>query len=286
MPELPEVETIKNDLKKKLLDKKISQVHVGLKRIVKGSLSNFKVSLSGRRFTDIERIGKLLIFTLNKNDNFLLVHLKMTGQLIYCQDNNIIAGGHSLPKIQGSLPNKYSHVYFVFEDGAHLFFNDMRTFGYMKIVSKDRLAEIKKKFGFEPLSKEFNLKAFENLLKGRKMNIKAFLLNQSFVAGIGNIYADEILYQAGILPSRSAETLSEGEVGKIFQVIKPILRAAIKHRGTTFNDYVDAQGNKGNYVSQLKVFGKDGSECKKCGTIIMKSKVAGRGTHFCSGCQG
>lgn len=285
MPELPEVETIKNDLKKGLVDKKITQVHVGLKRMVKGSLSNFKTALVGRRISDINRVGKLLIFSINKNDNYLLIHLKMTGQLIYCLKDNIVAGGHSLPKLQGCLPNKYSHIYFVLEDGSHLFFNDMRTFGYMKIVGKEELEEVKGKFGYEPLNKDFNLNVFRELIKDRKANVKAFLLNQAFVAGIGNIYADEILFKAGVRPDRGIDTLDNMEIENIFKAIKPILREAIKNRGTTFNDYVDSRGNKGNYVSKLKVFGRNGLKCDNCCSIIEKNKTAGRGTHFCPKCQ-
>ena len=285
MPELPEVETIKNDLIEKIVNKKIKKVQVGLGRLVIGDLKKFKKDLVGNSFKDIDRIGKLLIFVLAENKKYLLVHLKMTGQLVYCQKKNIIAGGHGLPKITECLPNKYSHIYFIFNDNSYLFFNDMRTFGYMKIVELKELNEIKQKFGLEPLTNEFSLINFKKIVKKHNTTIKAVLLNQNIIAGIGNIYADETLFKAEIKPDRSASSLNDKEIKKLYNSINNIINKAIKFRGTTFNNYVDANGRQGNFVKHLKVYARAGQKCFKCGNIIKKIKIAGRGTHFCEQCQ-
>lgn len=285
MPELPEVETIRSDLEAGAVGKTIKKIEIKKERLVKNDASVFRTALKGNSFASAERIGKLLIFPLSRGDKYLLIHLKMTGQLIYCTGENVIAGGHSLPKIQGCLPNKYSHVYFVFEDDSHLFFNDMRTFGYLKLASETELAQVKSRFGPEPLSREFTLDYLQKLLARRQTRIKAVLLDQKAIAGIGNIYADEILFRAGILPQRHAFSLTEAEVKKLYNSIKYIIRLAIKHRGTTFNDYVDANGNIGDFGRLLKVYGRAGEKCRSCGSKIEKTKVAQRGTYYCPECQ-
>ncbi|MCU0678897.1 MAG: bifunctional DNA-formamidopyrimidine glycosylase/DNA-(apurinic or apyrimidinic site) lyase [Planctomycetes bacterium] len=285
MPELPEVETIKNDLKKKILNKKITGVTVKLARIVKNDPKLFRRILAGNSIQDIERIGKLMIARLEKGEHYLLIHLKMTGQLLYCQGETVIAGGHSLPKIVGCLPNKYSRVIFAFADGSHLFFNDLRTFGYLKLARGEELRIVKGQYGLDPLSREFSGQKLNQILKNRQTNIKAMLLDQKSIAGIGNIYADEILFAAGVKPDRRAGSLRPGEIKKIASAVKRILKKAIKYRGTTFNDYVDAEGKVGGFVKRLKVYGREGESCRRCGAIIKKMKVAGRGTRHCPGCQ-
>jgi formamidopyrimidine-DNA glycosylase len=285
MPELPEVETIRSDLEAGAVGKTIQKIEIRKKRLVKNDASVFRKTLKGNSFASAGRVGKLLIFRLSEGDKYLLVHLKMTGQLIYCEGENIIAGGHSLPKIQGCLPNKYSHVYFVFEDDSHLFFNDMRTFGYLKLVGSDELARIKSRYGPEPLSKEFSLDYLRDLLARRRTSIKAVLLDQKAIAGIGNIYADEILFQAGVLPWRYAFSLTEDEMKKLFSSSRRVIRLAIKNRGTTFNDYVDANGNIGGFSRLLKVYGRAGEKCRSCGSRVGKTRVAQRGTYYCPECQ-
>ncbi|OGF28652.1 DNA-formamidopyrimidine glycosylase [Candidatus Falkowbacteria bacterium RIFOXYB2_FULL_34_18] len=284
MPELPEVETIVQDLNKKIKGKRISKVNVRLKRIVKSE--NFVKVLIGNSVKEALRRGKLIIFKLEKENNYLLVHLRMTGQVIYQQNNRITAGGHSDNNDNlKELPNKHSHVIIYFTDGSKLFFNDQRQFGVLKIVNAKRLQEEKKKFGIEPLSREFNTKYLENLIKNKKKNIKAFLLDQKYIAGIGNIYADETLFRAGVSPTRRVDSLTKNEIKKIAESVKIILKKAIQARGTTFNNYVDADGNQGSFVNFLKIYGRGGKECKKCKTILKKIKVAGRGTVCCPKCQ-
>lgn len=285
MPELPEVQTIVSDLNKKLTNKKIKRTEVRLKKVIKSDYTSFISALEKNSFKKITRRGKLIIIELVQKEKFLIIHLRMTGQIIYQDHKKIIAGGHSDHALNMDLPNKHTHIILHFEDGGKLFYNDQRQFGVVKIANLTELEEIKKKFGIEPLEKEFTLKNFLDLVKNKKTNIKAFLLNQRYIAGIGNIYADEILFASGVLPTRNIETLTKIEKKKIFINTSQILTKAIKNRGTTFNDYVDADGHKGNFIKFLKVYGRDGQPCTKCKTIVEKAKVAGRGTRYCPICQ-
>ena len=286
MPELPEVETIRSDLKKKILNKRIEKVDLRFKKIVKSSVKDFILILEENSFKDIERKGKLLIFVLAKKNGYLTIHLRMTGQLIYQDGKKIIAGGHSDSNSIINLPNKYTHIIFHFSDRSQLFFNDLRRFGVIKIVNEKELQSMSDNLGMEPLKKDFSLKIFQDIIKNKKGNIKAFLLNQKYIAGIGNIYADEILFEAKILPNRKTASLKDREIKKLFEAIKKILKKAISYRGTTFNDYVDANGKKGNFLKLLKVYGKEKEKCQRCKKgIIQKVKIAGRGTRYCNKCQ-
>lgn len=284
MPELPEVETIRKDLIREILNKKVKEVEVFKSKMVDGGVSNFKKILLGNCIVGIDRIGKLMIFRLKNGGRYLLAHMKMTGQLIYASKGKLTAGGHNFPKL-GELPNKYSHIIISFADGSRLFFNDMRQFGYMKIVDERGLKKAESKFGVEPLQDNFSLEKFLESIRGKKTSIKVFLLNQKNVAGIGNIYADEILFDAGIRPSRKIESLSKKDIGKIYLSCNKIIKKAIKKRGTTFSDYVDGNGNKGNFTNCLKVYQRQGKKCKRCKTRINKTKIGGRGTYYCPKCQ-
>jgi len=292
MPELPEVETVRRDLVAGLLSKKINKVTVLNPKTVGISPDDFIKNLTGSFFVDINRRGKLLIFKLKKPDTYLLVHLKMTGQLIYLSDKASISGGHSLSShsfekaVGGELPNKYTRVIISFVGGANLFFNDLRKFGYMKLVNQKELdAFILKNYGPEPLEKTFILDEFLAKLKSRRRNIKAVLLDQKIVAGLGNIYVDEVLFAAGVRPMRLASEVTKAEGTKIYQAIIRILSLAIKHRGTTFSNYVDSKGKRGNFSSMLQVYGRGKETCFKCSSAIIKTKIAGRGTHYCPNCQ-
>lgn len=285
MPELPEVETIRTDLNKKLKGETIQSVFIVLSRQVRGSTANFKSFLRGKVVDKFNRRGKLIYISFENSDKFLLIHLKMTGQLIYCKGDNLIAGGHSDNNKPSCELDKHTRVVFEFKDGASLKFNDQRTFGYLEIVDKNKLDMILSKFGPEPLKKEFSLEYFKKLLQARSAPIKAVLLNQENIAGIGNIYADESLFMAGILPWRPALSLTDSEIKKLHKAIKDVLRLSIKSRGTTFNNYRDADGNRGDFIKKLKVFGKNNEPCPQCGRPIEKNKTAGRGTHYCLHCQ-
>lgn len=260
MPELPEVETIKNDLKRKILNKKIKRVDLRTKKIVKSPVKDFVLDLERNKFADIERRGKLLIFSVKTRQRlvsttkYLLIHLRMTGQLIYQKGKEITAGGHSdgsrdrFETCPYNLPDKHTHIIFYFNDNSQLFFNDLRRFGVAKIVDEKELEKILDNFGAEPLDKKFSLKIFRDLIKNKKENAKSFLLNQKYVAGIGNIYADEILFKASILPSRKIDSLKDKEIKKIYQAIKSVLKKAVKYRGTTFYSYLDARGRRGDFT--------------------------------------
>ncbi len=284
MPELPEVETIKNDLKKKILKKEIESVEI-LKKTIRGNEREFKRILEGNYFKSINRIGKLLFFELGNKKNFLLVHLKMTGQLVYMYKKYLIAGGHFTSNF-GRLPNEFTRVILKFKNDSSLYFNDMRRFGYMEIVDSKGLEKVKARFGIEPLTSNFKFNDFKKIFAKRKAPVKAVLMNQKLIAGIGNIYADEILFESRIMPTRLANTLSEPELKRIFEASKTVLKRAIKYRGTTFRNYVDSEGKKGSFVNFLRIYGrKEGGACYRCDGIVKTVKIGGRTTKYCSGCQ-
>lgn len=297
MPELPEVETIRRDLMKTIIGPKIVSLKLFTLKTAKNDAAFFIKSLSGSSFKNLQRVGKLLIFELkktnqNKASNYLLIHLKMTGQLILIGKKLKISGGHSLGEasfsasVGGDLPNKYTRAIFIFENGYQLFFNDLRKFGYLKIVDQAELDKIvKQNYGPEPLTKNFTAKHLKTICYNKKINIKALLLNQKLIAGLGNIYVDESLFLAGIKPQRIAGSLKNKEFDALCQAINQVIKKAIKYRGTTFNNYVDSSGQKGNFSRMLNVYGRSKLPCPKCGQNISKIKLAGRGTHFCSHCQ-
>ena len=284
MPELPEVETIRRDLKKYIINKPIRKTVVSKEKIIRSSVDKFSQTLKNNKFKKIDRIGKLLIITIN-NNNFLLIHLKMTGQLIYLDREKIISGGHNFPLIN-KLPNKYTHAIIYFKDQSVLFYNDLRQFGYLKIVSKHELDKIKESYGIEPLKPNFKFDIFCKIFTNRRTSLKSVLLNQKIIAGLGNIYVDEICHDSGIRPSRKANSLSKTELKKLFLSSQKIIKSAIKYRGTTFNNYRDSQGMKGNFSQKLKVYGLKDKICQTCQKFkIKKIKISGRGTHFCPNCQ-
>lgn len=289
MPELPEVETIRRGLSEKLLDRLILKVEVKNFGVIRNGSIGFVSELEGALFSKIERRGKMLIFSIEKKqkekNKFLLVRLGMTGQLIYFGDRDAIWGGYSFDH-KGSFAYKHCHVVFHFEGGGVLLFNDIRRFGNLEIVDSEGLKRKIKSFGVEPLGEDFTVKNFSEILAGKKTNIKALLLNQKYIAGIGNIYADEALFDAGILPTRGAGSLSSIERKKLQKSIVKILSKSVEKNGTTFSDYRDSSGDTGNFKKYLKVYGRADEMCKRCKKNIIKKKVvAGRGTHFCEFCQ-
>lgn len=285
MPELPEVETIRRDLQYAILGKGIRHVQLHTGRCVDSDPLEFVELLQGNRFESIERRGKLLIFNLAYGDKTLLIHLKMTGQLLCEIPGGLIVGGHPMAKID-ELPNAYTHASIALADGTVLHFNDVRTFGYLKLVSEEEKQVALSKFGIEPLTEGFTQDEFMNLLEKRRSNIKGLLLNQQLIAGIGNIYADEICHRARIHPTRTVNTLSPSEKKRVFSATEAILQKAVEKRGTTFSNYVDASGKKGGYLPYLRVYQKEGERCERCGDDrIEKIVVAGRGTHYCPSCQ-
>ncbi len=288
MPELPEVETIRRDLEKKIAAKKIKSIDILAGKSVHNKTTEFLKVLQGNNFNHIERRGKLLMFALDKAGKYgyMLVHLKMTGQLIYRNKKQILVGGHSQTAMDTNVPNKFTRVVFTFNDGGQLFFNDLRRFGYIKLVSTEEKEKIvKNNFGIEPLTQDYIFEDFVKLFQKRQTNVKAILLNQKLISGIGNIYADEACFEAKILPMRKASEVSKIELKKLFEMVAQVLKVSIENRGTTFNNYVDSDGRTGSHINFLKVYGRNGEKCKQCKNVILKIKHAGRGTHYCLKCQ-
>ncbi len=216
----------------------------------------------------------------------------MTGQLIFIDDKTALAGGHSLSdssfaaSVGGQLPNKFTRARFSFADHGELYFNDLRKFGYIKLVSGEELNKILlNNYGPEPLDKEFTVDWLKQIFAKRTAPVKAVILNQKLIAGLGNIYADEALFGAGINPLRPAKSLGDVQVHRLHAAITDVIKKAIKARGTTFRNFVDSRGRKGNFVSSLKVYGRHGQDCDLCERPLQKMKVAGRGTHYCQYCQ-
>jgi len=270
MPELPEVETIKRQLNTKIKGEKIERVEVRLKKFVKYPLVKFKKLVTGAEIKNVTRRAKLLIIELS-NNYYLIIHLKLTGQLIF-----------------NGQENKHTHLIYYFRDGGYLIHNDLRQFGFVKVISKKELSDFfeKEKFGPEPLDKKFTLDLFRKILDRRKKSkIKPLLMDPKFIAGIGNIYSDEILFHAKVLPWRKVETLKPIEIKRIYSEIKRILALAIKKRGSSNRDYFDTNGQKGNFVPSIKVYQRTGQSCDKCKTKVKRIKIGSRSAHYCPKCQ-
>lgn len=260
-------------------------------KLIRGPARTFTTVLHGKTFSRIRRHGKLLIFSVKDRDLFLLIHLKMTGQLIYRDGNRMIAGGHQWPLVDtAQLPNKYTHIQFNFTDGSALYFNDLRQFGFLELVNKQTLDERLAGMGIDPLLQELTWEYFQKIVSGRATSIKAVLLNQQLIAGIGNIYADEICFAARVRPQRKSNSLNKREQQAIWRAIPRVLKRALAHGGTTFRNYRDSDGGQGNFTRLLSVYGRTDQRCRRpaCRQVnakIKKTVVAQRGTHYCPSCQ-
>lgn len=287
MPELPEVETIRRGLEPRLTGQVIRRVEVRREKSFEGDVE----SLVGRRIDSVERQGKLLILLLDDN-TALTIHLKMTGQLIWQADlgeEEAVMGGHPALSYMDPLPHKHTRVVIEFEDDSTLYFNDLRVFGKVTHLSQADLEQLDFliTLGPEPLSKEFTVQYLEKTLKEHpKLAIKIFLLDQQNIAGLGNIYADESLFRAAILPTRLAGDLTQGEVRNLHEAIQETLELALQYGGSSEKDYVNAIGEKGTYLRIANVYHRTGLDCNRCGDgIITRIKLGGRSTHFCPSCQ-
>ena len=287
MPELPEVETVRLQLLRKVVNKTIAHIDVFHLKTVERA-ADFATNLTGKTIEHIDRIGKLLIFSfVDEIDIFILAHLKMTGQFFFVDSTNrITGGGHSMTVGDMSeLPGRHTRVAFTFTDGSHLYFNDMRLFGYTKVANAEMVALARKGFGPEPIDPDFDISWFVSTLRKKGSVVKAALLDQSFVAGLGNIYVDEALWRAKVRPTRRANTITKAKASTIAKAAGDVMNEAIKVGGTTFQHFADTDGDAGNFTDYLNVFGKQGTPCPRCGTEIKKIRCAGRGTHYCPGCQ-
>lgn len=272
MPELPEVEQVKNSLKPYIENKTIKNIIINVDRMIKyPSPEEFTERIVGRKIANLERFGKYLVFTLDNNE-LLIIHLRMTGALIYKPDAH-------------EEVNK-PRVIFELDEGI-MYFCDTRTLGTIHLITKPEKPMLKGLYslGAEPISNKFTADYLKEQLLSKKRLIKAALLDQSIIAGLGNIYVDEALARSKIHPKRLTSSLSAAEIKLLHQNIQEIIKTAIANRGTTFRDYKDADGNKGSNQEHLFVYGRGGKPCKVCSTMLAYEKIAGRGTVYCPNCQ-
>lgn len=286
MPELPEVETVRRGLSSLIIGKTVKSETHDTEKGFPNTEADVRSFLIGATIIDIRRRAKVLMIDLSTGYS-LLVHLKMTGQLVFVGDTRFGAG-HPNDSLVNILPDKSTRVTVQFTDGSALYFNDQRKFGWVRLLPTIEIPNIDfmQKVGPEPLAKEFTAKEFMQRFSRRsKTNIKAALLDQSVVAGVGNIYADESLWGAKLHPQRLVSSLSEQEFETLYNELRSVMNIAIEKGGSSNHTYVNAEGKKGSYMNFARVFRREGLACPRCGTTIEKMRVAGRGTHICPYCQ-
>lgn len=280
MPELPEVETVRRGLVPFVLNKKIVQMIPEPGKCFQGEVEN----VNAARVVELRRKGKALLIDLD-NGYTLMIHLRMTGQLIW-RGEEWFAAGHPSKNFTDELPNKQTRVTFVFDEGK-LFFNDQRKFGFVKVIPTNEVE--KDKFIAELAKEPWEMgvgELYKKCQRHGKSPIKAVLLNQKIIAGLGNIYADESLFYASVHPASLAGSLTEEQVAKILEGACKVMQAAIDSGGSTMATYIRPDGTTGDYLEKFaQVFRREGKECPRCGTIVEKTRCAGRGTHFCPNCQ-
>ncbi|MCX6784388.1 MAG: bifunctional DNA-formamidopyrimidine glycosylase/DNA-(apurinic or apyrimidinic site) lyase [Candidatus Komeilibacteria bacterium] len=284
MPELPEVETVVRSLHRTIVGKTIKSVVVLWPKLARPSSAILSLRAKNKKVIKVRRRAKLIIIALASGD-FLVVHLKMTGQLIYQSVAGQLSGGGHPIKDLDSVPNRFTYITFTFQDGSHLYFNDVRKFGYIKVVSASELKKIEAEYGPEPLIDLSSDHLVAARLRRPKAKIKQLIMDQSVVAGVGNIYADEALFAAGILPSHPLGKLSNSQLKKLILEIKKVLQKSILQGGTSFNTFRSAGGEVGQFRAKLKVYGRGGQACLKCKTKLKTARVGGRGTVYCPKCQ-
>jgi formamidopyrimidine-DNA glycosylase len=278
MPELPEVETIRRGLEREVVGKRIKSVEVTGARSIRRhkNKKDFTSRLEGAKVKTARRKGKYLLLALDSGD-VLVIHLRMSGQLLRAQPKDPLL--------------KHTHVVITFTQGGQLRFVDPRTFGELFVTTPDQVtAEVPElaELGFDPVDTPLAVTEFARRLLGRRdAKLKALLVDQSFIAGIGNIYSDEILWEAGLRWDRTPGSLSNMEIRRLFRAIVEVLHEAVKHRGSTLSDqqYVDVLGRPGEYQNQHNVYDRAGQSCNRCRATITKDKFQSRSTFFCPSCQ-
>lgn len=286
MPELPEVETVRIGLQRLLPGHVISDVEFDWPKGFPNDPEAVKQFVIGAKIVQVRRRAKVLLIDLD-TDYSLAIHLKMTGQVVYRSEKIRFGAGHPNDSLLGDLPDTSTHVIFTL-DGAKLFFNDQRKFGWVKLMPTAEIMETSffNKLGPEPLDPQFTAADFIKRLDRRaNSGIKAVLLDQTVIAGVGNIYSDESLWAAKIHPLTRVGDLSKARLIKLFNELQYVLKLSIDKGGSSDKNYVDAEGRKGSYLGFAKVFRLEGQPCPRCGRIIEKTRVAGRGTHVCLNCQ-
>ena len=273
MPEMPEVEIIRRYLDTQVAGKKIINLTILLPRMIKWpDVEGFRALVTGRTIKGMNRRGKYLLMELD-NASKVVFHLRMTGRLVY--------------EPAGDTNDHHARVIFHLQDGASLVYGDTRTLGTIHGLKPQELGMLKglAEMGPEPLSAEFTAEYLYQTVNQRKVAIKSFLLNQKYIGGIGNIYADEALFLAGIHPLRPANSLTQTECGKLWESVNKVIADGIADGGTTFRDYQNGEGGKGSHQEHLYVYGRKGEQCRSCGALLERIIVGGRGTHFCPHCQ-
>ena len=270
MPELPEVETIRRDLEKELVGHKIVDLWYDVPKMLQPSAEVVE-KIVGRHIVSAGRIGKLLLIGI-ENDGTLGIHLKLSGRVFI--------------RSKTDPEDRFNHITFRLDNGKELRFTDFRKFGYAKLIEDaTALKKITDEYGPEPFTSAFTIDALKNALGKTSRAVKTVIMDQKKIAGVGNIYADESLWYAKIHPEFAANKLSKNQVEALYQGIIKSLEEGIADRGTSVDDYLDIYGNPGGHAKNLKVFRQEGDPCPRCGTIIKKIRVGGRGTHFCPHCQ-
>jgi formamidopyrimidine-DNA glycosylase len=298
MPELPEVETVRRGLQRLLPGLTIADVSTDNPKSFPNADSDVAEFLVGARIIEVTRRAKVILIELSSKYS-LVIHLKMTGQLVFrgpavTADTQVRFGaGHPSDSLVGDLPDRSTRVVFEFaaeagRPGGHLYFNDQRKFGWVRLLPTAEVPQIDffKKVGPEPLADDFTWQVMRDRIQRRNnTSVKAAILDQSVIAGVGNIYADESLWGAKIHPSTVVRNLRDTDFKRLYQSLRDVLQLSIDKGGSTDHTYVDAEGRRGNYLNFANVFRREGQNCPRCGTIIEKTRVAGRGTHICPQCQ-
>ncbi len=287
MPELPEVETVRRGLATLIPGKLITAArHIESPKSFPNAESDVREFMFGSTILHVKRRAKVLLIELDSGYS-LVIHLKMTGQLVFRGDQ-VFGAGHPNDSLIGELPDRSTRVVIEFSDGSKLFFNDQRKFGWVKLMPTLEVPNIDfmQKVGPEPLEADFSPEQFrERFARRAKTNIKAALLDQTVIAGVGNIYADESLWGAKIDPHRLVGSLRRGEFNLLYESLRSVMNLAIEKGGSTDKNYVNAEGKRGSYMDFANVFRREGHKCPRCGHEIIKIRWAGRGTHYCPNCQ-
>ena len=288
MPELPEVETIRIGLDLLLPGRAVTHVEHDTPKSFPNEPADVQHALVGASVTMVRRRAKVLLIDLSSGYT-LVTHLKMTGQLVFRNTFERFGAGHPNGSLVGDLPDKTTRVTIRFADRSKLYFNDQRKFGWMRLVPSSEVANIDfmRKVGPEPLADDFTWQVLRSRMQRRKnTNIKAALLDQSVIAGVGNIYADESLWGAKIHPAKLVRDVTDAQFKRLHDALVDVLRLSIEKGGSTDKNYRDAEGKRGSYLTFANVFRREGQDCPRHpGTKIVKLRVAGRGTHICPRCQ-
>jgi formamidopyrimidine-DNA glycosylase len=287
VPELPEVETVRRGLHKLIIGRNLKAVEHDTPKSFPNAAADVEQFLIGASVIDVRRRAKVLLIDLS-SEYTLVIHLKMTGQLVFRAKNVAFGAGHPSDSLVGVLPDRSTRVTFTFTDGSHLYFNDQRKFGWVRLMPSVEVPNIDfmQKVGPEPLEAEFTPGQFAERFKRRANSpIKAALLDQTVVAGVGNIYADESLWGAKLHPLTLVKNLSQKQFATLYEELRYVLNLSIEKGGSTDRNYVNAEGKKGSYIDFARVFRQEGKDCPRCGTMIIKMRAAGRGTHICPHCQ-